>query len=242
LSETSLKEQIRLLSKLQTIDTEIHSLNKEKRSKPDEIKALEAVFVEKKEALSESEKTLLDLQKQKKEKEIELGSKEEAAKKLQTQLYQLKTNKEYQAMMQQIGDTKADASVFEDKILELMDGADQAKKDIDRDRQKIQVEEKKFNEDKLKIDERVKEIDGRLAQLDAQRKQASVEINPEILSQYQRILENRDGLAIVMAKKNSCQGCNMFVPPQVINLIKMYDRIITCEVCNRMFYIEEDFS
>ena len=242
MSETSLKEQIRLLSKLQTIDTEIYSLNKEKRSKPEEIKALELAFEEKKKALSESEKTLLDLQKQKKEREIELGSKEEAAKKLQTQLYQLKTNKEYQAMMQQIADTKADASVSEDKILELMDGADQAKKDIDRDRQEIQVEEKKFNEDKSKIEERVREIDARLAQLDAQRKQASVEINPEILSQYQRILENRDGLAIVTAKKNSCQGCNMFVPAQVINLIKMYDRIITCEVCNRMFYIEEDFS
>jgi len=242
LSEINLKEQIRLLSKLQTIDTEIHSLNKEKRSKPDEIKVLEAAFQEKKKALSESEKTLLDLQKQKKEREIELGSKEEAAKKLQTQLYQLKTNKEYQAMLQQIADTKADASVTEDQILALMDEADQAKKDIDRDRQKIQVEEKKFNEDKLKIDERVKEIDSRLAQLDAQRKQASVEINPKILSQYQRILENRDGLAIVTAKKNSCQGCNMFVPAQVINLIKMYDRIITCEVCNRMFYIEEDFS
>jgi len=34
----------------------------------------------------------------------------------------------------------------------------------------------------------------------------------------------------------------MFVPPQVINLIKMYERIITCEVCNRMLYIEEEAS
>jgi len=240
--ETSLKVQIHLLSKLQTVDTEIHFLRKEKQAKPEEIKALEAAFEEKKMALSENEKTLLDLQKQKKEREIELASKEEAGKKLQTQLYQLKTNKEYQAMLQQIADTKADASVSEDKILELMDTTDKAKKDIENDKQKIQVEEKKFNEDKKKVDDRVKEIDDRLAQLEAQRKQASVEITPKILSQYQRILENRDGLAIVTVKKNSCQGCNMFVPAQVINLIKMYERIITCEVCNRILFIEEDFS
>ena len=78
-----------------------------------------------------------------------------------------------------------------------------------------------------------------MSQLDAQRKQALVAIEPKILSQYERILASRDGLAIVTVKGNSCGGCNMFVPPQVINLIKMYERIITCETCNRMLYINE---
>ena len=32
----------------------------------------------------------------------------------------------------------------------------------------------------------------------------------------------------------------MFVPPQVINLIRMYECIITCEVCNRILYIENE--
>jgi len=65
-------------------------------------------------------------------------------------------------------------------------------------------------------------------------------IDRKILTQYERILNNRDGLAIVSVKGNSCQGCNMFVPAQVINLIKMYERIITCEVCNRMLYIKDE--
>jgi hypothetical protein len=73
-----------------------------------------------------------------------------------------------------------------------------------------------------------------------QRKQAVPEIDPKILSQYERILFNRDGLAIVSVKDNSCAGCNMFVPPQVINLIKMYERIVTCEICNRILYINEE--
>ena len=235
-----LRAQINSLVKLQGIDSEIYTLRSEKESKPQEIRTLEVSFEEKKQSLAKLEKTFLDLQKQRKDIELELASKEESIKKLQSQLYQLKTNKEYQAMLQQIADAKADASVAEDKILGLLDQADKIKNDIDSEKQRLHQEEKIVNEQKKKIEERIKEIDDRLAQLEAQRKQIMPEIDPKILTQYERILLNRDSLAIVSVRNNSCQGCNMFVPPQVINLIKMYERIITCEVCNRMLYIEDE--
>lgn len=233
-----LRSQIENLVKLQGVDSEIYALQREKDSKPQEVKALELSFEEKKQHLSSLEKNLLDLQKQRKEKELELASKEEGAKKLQTQLYSLKTNKEYQAMLQQIQDAKTDASVIEDKILELFDQADKVKNDTEREKERLKEEEKVFNAQKNNIEDRVREIDDRLSQLQAQRKQIIPQIEAKILGQYERILLNRDGLAIVSVKDNSCGGCNMFVPPQVINLIKMYERIITCEICNRMLYIE----
>ena len=235
-----LKSQIINLVKLQTIDSEIYALMQEKEAKPQEIKALDAAFEQKKQHLADLEKKLLDLHKQRKDKELELGSKEEAAKKLQTQLYSLKTNKEYQAMLQQIQDAKADASLVEDKILELFEQADKVKTETDNEKQKIKEEEAVFSSQKKNIEDRIKEIDERLGQLEAQRKQAIPEIDQKIFAQYERILLNREGLAIVSVKDNSCGGCNMFVPPQVINLIKMYDRIITCEICNRILYIKDE--
>jgi uncharacterized protein len=240
MEEINLKQQLGSLINLQQIDSEIYRLQKEKQAKPEEIKLIEAAFEDKKQSMAAMEKASLDLQKQKKDKEMELGSKEEAAKKLQGQLFQLKTNKEYQAMLQQIADTKADASVIEEKILMIMEQMDKLKVDVDTEKQKLKEEEKVFNEQKNKIQAKLKEIEDRLAVLDGQRKQAAPGIDPKIFSQYERILANRDGLAIVLAKNNSCQGCNMFVPPQVINLIKMYEHIITCETCNRMLYIDDE--
>ena len=237
-----LKSQINSLVQLQTIDSEIYALRYEKESKPEEIKTLEAAFEEKKQHLADLEKSSLDLQKQRKEKELELASQEESIKKLQIQLYQLKTNKEYQAMLKQIDGTKADASVIEDKILELLEQTDKTKNNINQEKQMLQEEEKLFNEQKRNIENRIKEIDDRLAQLEAQRKQVIPNIDPKIVAQYERILVNRDGLGIVAVENNSCKGCNMYVPPQVINLIKMYERLVTCEVCNRILYIEEDES
>ena len=238
--KVDLKSQINNLVGLQIIDSEIYGLKAEKEAKPEEIKNLEASFEAKKQHLAELEKNLLDLQKQRKDEELELASKEEAGKKLQTQLYSLKTNKEYQAMLQQIQDSKADASVIEDKVLVLFEQADKVKTETEREKQRLTQEEKLFLEQKKKIEDRLKEIDDRLSQLDAQRKQIMPDIEPKILAQYERILSNRDGLAIVDVKDNTCQGCNMFVPPQVINLMKMYERIITCEVCNRILCIKDE--
>ena len=235
----NLKNELASLVKLQAIDTEIYLLRAQKAVKPEEIKNLESAFELKKSHLAELEKDSLDIQKQRKDAELELASKEEATKKLQSQLFSLKTNKEYQTMLQQIQDSKADASVIEDKILGLFDKVDQKKSEAEKEKLKIKDEEKIFLAEKKKVEDSIKLIDDRLAQLEANRKQVIPEIDPKILAQYDRILNSRDGLAIVTVKGNSCGGCNMFVPPQVINLIKMYERIITCEICNRMMYIDE---
>jgi predicted nucleic acid-binding Zn-ribbon protein len=226
--------------KLQELDSQIYKLNEEIESKPKEIEALQEAFEEKKKRLSLLEKAYLDAQKEKKEKELEFAAKEENTKKLQSQLYQLKTNKEYNIMLQQINDTKADASLAEDKIIEAMEKIDKTKTSLDYEKGKIGEEEKIFLAEKKKVEDLIKEMDGSIAQFLAQRNQTIPDIDNKILSQYERILHNRDGLAICAVKNNTCAGCNMFVPAQVINLIQMYDKMVTCEVCNRILVIPNE--
>ncbi len=235
-----LKSQILSLIAMQKLDSEIFSLKAEKLAMPEHLKALEAAFEEKKQGLAALEKKLLDFQKTRKDKELELASKEEGIKKLQTQLYSLKTNKEYQTMLQQIADAKADGSVIEDKILQCFEDAEKVSKEIDNEKLRLKEEEKVTVQQKKEISDRSKIIDDRLSQLEAERIQLVPQVDAKIFSQYERILLNREGLAIVPVEDDSCSGCNMAVPPQVINLIKMYDRLVTCEVCNRILCIEEN--
>jgi hypothetical protein len=235
-----LKTQLKNLIELQKIDTCIYGLKREKEVKPEELKVIQEAFEQQKLSLAALEKKSLDLQKQKKDHELEVASKEESVKKLQGQLYSLKTNKEYHAMLQQIEDAKADASMIEDKIIGVMVGLDQVRDEIENEKRRLQEEEKNVNERKKSVESRLKEIDEIIAKSHAQRKALEPTITPNILAQYERILNSRDGLAIVHVKDNSCAGCNMFVPPQVINLIRMYDRIVTCEVCNRILFIEDE--
>jgi uncharacterized protein len=235
-----LKAQLENLLQLQAIDSQIYELNDKKRTKPAEVEKLRVAFEDKKKNLALLDKAYLDAQKEKKDRELELGAKEESTKKLQGQLYQLKTNKEYNTMLQQIQDSKADASLAEDKILEAMDKIDRTRIAVDVEKNKLADEEKIFNEQKNKVDRELKEIEDKLAQLESQRKQLLPGIDKAIMHQYDRILGSRDGLAICAVRDNTCKGCHMSVPPQVINLISMYEHIITCEVCNRILYIPHD--
>lgn len=234
-----LKKQLAGLIKLQELDSEIYALGNEKAAKPQEIGALSASFEAKKQGLAELEKNSLEIQKKRKEKELELAANAEAVKKLQGQLYSLKTNKEFQAMQQQIADSKADGSVIEEEILICLEESDEIKLRIEEENLRIKNEEKIFSEQKKKVETRLKEIADRLSQLDAQRKQVIPDINPKMLREYERILQSREGLAIVTVKHNSCGGCHMLLPPQVINLIKMYEEVITCQMCNRILHINE---
>lgn len=235
----TLKEQLVSLVELQKLDSQIYALRREKAAYPEALKAAEAAFEEKKQGLAALEKHSLGLQAKKKEHELELASKEESTKKLQVQLYTLKTNKEYQAMLQQIADSKADTSVIEDKILAIMEQSDQSKADAEKEKVRLKDEEKVFLDEKKQGEQRLREIEERLTQLEAMRNQLSPAIEPKIRAAYERILANRDGLAIVNVRNNSCGGCNMFVPAQVINLIRMYEHTVTCESCNRILYIDE---
>ncbi|MCX7927967.1 MAG: C4-type zinc ribbon domain-containing protein [Candidatus Omnitrophica bacterium] len=240
MSSTNLKIQLEKLIELQALDGEIYKLNDEKNAIPQQIDNLIKEFEEKKKQLAAIEKEYLNVQKEKKDAELELASKEESIKKLQTQLYSLKTNKEYNAMLVQIQDAKADASLIEDKILESMEKIEQVKSRIDAEKKHLEEEEKKLNAQKQVLIARQKEIEANISLLQSKRNQITPYLEKSILSQYERILRSREGLAIVSVKNNSCSGCNMFVPAQMINLIKMYERLVTCEVCNRILFVTDE--
>ncbi|MCG8429937.1 MAG: C4-type zinc ribbon domain-containing protein [Candidatus Omnitrophica bacterium] len=239
MTEATLKSQLEELVKLQKIDKAIHDLTLEKEANPLKIKELEAAFEQKKAAVAAAEKQLQDVQKLKKEKELELAAQEENAKKLQAQLYSLKTNKEYQAMLQQIQDAKADASVIEDKILELFDSLEKAQQKVEEEKGKLRQEEAVFEADKKKLNDRVKEIEEAIAGHQTSRREILPNVDKKILAEYERIMKSRDGIGMVPVRSEACTGCFMRVNPQTINLIKMYESLVTCEVCNRILYVEE---
>ena len=236
---TDLKTQLQHLLELQQIDIQIYGLRGIKEEKPAKIAELEAAFEVKRGILSGLEKAVLDLQKQKKDKEGELAAKEESILKLQGQLYQLKTNKEYHTMQQQIAGGKADKSVIEDKILEVMESMDASRAEMEKAKVLLAEEERVFADQKRAVQAEIKEIDDKLVCLETQRKQITPLLRQEVLGQYDRILNIRGGLALVPVQGTSCGGCHMFVPPQTINMISMYDNLVTCEMCNRILYLDE---
>ena len=238
----SIKTQLQKLTQLQALDTKIFVFERERKEKPEELAKLEEQFASKKQQAEEIKKDIDNLLVKRKDKELGLSTKEEAIKKFQNQLYSLKSNKEYSAMLKEIEGVKADKSVIEDELLEIFDMVDIKKDQLSKEQERLKLEEQKLAGDKKRINDAIKEIESQLEVLINKRKQLTVEIDPKALAEYERVLSNRSGLAIVCVKNDTCQGCFMNVRAQVINEIKMYDRIIFCQMCSRILYLEEELG
>jgi len=64
-------------------------------------------------------------------------------------------------------------------------------------------------------------------------------IQPQIHSQYQKLLGTKAGVAMAEARGESCSGCYMSIPPQVFVNVKKNESIITCPNCSRILYFKE---
>jgi len=238
--QVNIQSEIKKLVKLQELDAQLYSLNREKNEKPKILETLQKELEQKKQILKEYEDKNKALLLKRKDKEGQLAMKEENIKNLQSKLYTLKTNKEYSAMLTEINGVKMDKSLLEEEILKLLDEQDILKKELDQKQSSLKEEERKFETEKQNILNRIKEIEDMIKDLEAKRAVAEKEIDEKIAAKYNKILKGKDGLALVQVKHNSCQGCFMNVPPQVINEIKMNDKLIFCEMCARILYIEDD--
>ena len=242
MEKANFKEEIKKLIGLQSVDSQLYKLNKEKQEQPKVLENLLQEFENKKNALKEEEEKSKAIQLKRKNKELDLSSQEEQIKKLQSQLFTLKTNKEYTVMLNEINSKKMNQSLLEEDILKIMEEQDQIKKEIEGQKNKIAKEENLYNQEKQKIQNHLKELETQITMLESKRQLMAKEINTKIISKYERILQGRDGLAIVDVDQNdfSCKGCYMKATPQVINEIKMNKNLVFCEVCSRILYIKED--
>jgi predicted nucleic acid-binding Zn-ribbon protein len=229
-------DQIKILAQLQSIDAQAHDLKKALAEQPAVKKRIEGEFEKKKASYKLAEEVLKTAQLRQKEKEIGLQSLEDKIQKMQSQLYQLKSNKEYQAMEMEIKGGRADKSVLEEEILKLFDAVDDAKKKLAKEKEALAAEEKKFKDEIAVVDKEIADLQQKISVAEENRKQYLPNIDPKILGQYERLLKNRDGLALVPVKGGSCSGCNMELPPQMVNEVHANDKLIYCESCARILY------
>ena len=235
----NLEEQVKLLVELQGLDTQIFKHERDLEDMPENLRKLDEAFKTKMTLLKALEDNLKTLQMKRKEREGDLETKEGSIKKLQTQLYQLKTNKEYTTMQGEIARIKADNSLIEEEIIKIFDQIDSENQKIAKEKEFLKGEEAKLNEEKKRVEGETGRIKFEVDTLKNQRAALVEKVDKSILAKYERILKSKDGLAVVSVAGGSCQGCFRILPPQVIHEINMKKDLIFCGNCARILYIEE---
>ncbi len=105
-----------------------------------------------------------------------------------------------------------------------------------REKELLVGEEKKCREVVEALKKNALELEMRLKELGEKRKAYTPSVDAKLLSQYERILKSREGLALVPVMNGSCGGCHLELPPQAVNEIQMQEKVIICESCARILY------
>ena len=232
----SIQEILDLLKQAQDLDREIYRMLREIDSIPDSIQELTETFELEKSNLAQLENQLKEVQLRQKKKEGELGEKETLIRKYNSQLTQVKTNKEYAALQQEIVSLKADGSILEDEILSILEDCEQAQKEVRQERERlIQVESECQNKKKALTD-KSESLKKNLTSLKEKRAEIIKQVPPEARELYDKIIQKKEGLALVGVVGEACGACRIELRPQTLNEVRLKEALIVCDNCSRILY------
>lgn len=225
---------IALLHKVSAADHRLYELFEQEEKIPKDLQALEEALKAEEKATDEERLGLEKAQGDRKALEIEVEAANDKIKKYQAQLFQVKTNKEYSALLAEIEAHKVKNSQTEDKILALME-------EIDLRNRRLKEEKDKLARIRAQYAQKTSELEVRLAAVKdekSERIQERTALLPElpkdVLSAYERVHKLRKGIGIVPIRDGSCGGCFVNLPPQRVAEVRQGENVISCENCGRI--------
>ena len=227
------------LQELQVLDSRIAGLERKLEAIPVRIQAIRDTSEQARSSVETQRGKLAGVRKdlRGREKDLEQNASEKA--KRDAKLYEVKTNKEYSAVLAEIEGLKVDKGRIEEEILGLMEAQERMTREVAEaeGRFKRQEQESKVQEAAATEEQRALEAD--LAVVRAERDSLARDVPRDLLTQYTRLLRGRGGLAVAVVGSNGiCTGCRLALTPQRFNELRQSSQILTCEGCGRILFYQ----
>jgi uncharacterized protein len=231
-----MNEQLERLICLQQIDAKIRLINRIIGEFPRKLAEAELPFRELQKTLDSAKQMLDTFEKKKRDKERALDDTGEKIAKLKARTSEIKTNKEYQALLKEIESVEKERSVVEDQILVIMEELEAASKRIKAEEQRVKTDGQKIEALKKTFEGERTASEKELSIAQEARKKIADTVDRDIYSDYVILIEACGGIAVVEARNEICQGCNMNIPPQLFVELKKDGDILNCPQCRRIIY------
>jgi uncharacterized protein len=225
-----------LLIELQRLDSELREASLVLEGIPrlvqdvdKRIQATTKLVADAKDKMAQNQKKRRDLENDVKDMKGQIG-------KYKRQLNEVKTNKEYTALLHEIEETQRKVDAIEEAIIAEMLAADDVEEEIKAALHKQNAEEDVLKREKIVLDEKFKETEVRFAALTKEREALLPRIPRDQLRLYETISQKRGGAALSPVTGDFCAMCHMRVRPQMLNEIRDRTKVILCEACGRILY------
>ena len=172
-------------------------------------------------------------------KEVDISQLDGKVGSLKDQLFLVTNNKQYDALMKEIDHLKEKKSVSENETIELLDEKEKLTKDVESMESELTGLSEDLSERRQKLEAAISESADEKTILEKEKQARKDKIDTNIISVYDRVMDARDGLAVVPIVGSGCGGCGAHIPPQTLTEVRAKTGIHRCDICGRFLYNEE---
>ena len=227
-------DEIAALAELKDVDIKVVNLTRVINLVPEQVAELDRKLVLLREDYAKKRAQLEEFKVKRRTKERGIEDFSERIRKFEFKQFEVKTNKEYQALLHEIALQKEKRSHVEGEIIELMELEENAAKELKESEEKISTEETLAVDEKRRLEQELEDAKGKIEVIMEQREYLLGKLSAPIRSRYERVVGGKGGMAVAAVKNRACGACFTNLPPQTINEIRKGLKVIGCETCGRM--------
>ena len=225
------------LVRLQQLDSTIEEARQRVTVHPQRLADADARLAEAIEDVDTASHRLKANQEARRELEKEAAVFQGRVSKFKTQLSEVKTNREYQAMQHETETAQLDLGAVEEKVLEQMLDADVIAADVAEANAALATRQKKVAAEKTTLEQELVSVEAALAEASQARTSLLSETEPRLIALFEQVARVRKGVALCSATHDGlCSVCHVRLRPQVFQLVRQNDGIVQCDHCNRILY------
>jgi predicted nucleic acid-binding Zn-ribbon protein len=227
------------LLQLDVIDRELGQLRSRIDALPRRLAEIEAKLAGANAEVEKARQAIKDIETARRKQESDIQSLQQKISKYREQMLTVKTNQEYKALGNQIEFSEQEIRLIEDRILDGMFDLETREKQLKAAEAERKTQQAIIEKEKAEAREVTAQHEKRLAELSPGREALRKGVTPETLRHYDRVLKTR-GSAIAEVRDQCCQACHVIVRPQAYNDILLSEKVLTCDSCGRILYINPD--
>lgn len=222
------------------IDANLNELEESKGDLPRIVRQLREDVA----ALEESIKQKRDLITQnveaRNQSDEDLAEFKEKLERYKSQQYQVRNNKEYDAITKEIEFAQESIASLEGRFQNYEAVMSAAKLDIDALTLKLNEKTEELAEKEVDLAKVSEATDEEEMRFRTAREKVTSQISREDLNQYERIRSARGIVSVAVIWKNRCcSGCKNQIPPQHLIEIRKNDELYMCQHCGRMIVSDQ---
>ena len=225
------------LVRLHQVESELKRIEAELASIPRLRQEIDDRLARDRSHLDAAKAALEGSQKARKQNEASVQDLETKRSKYKGQLMEVKTNKEYTAVLHEIEGVERDIKAREDVILEEMEKAETLAQDVRREEADFKAVEADAKTEKANLDARAATLGAEAQRLGTERDGVAGSVPEESLALYARIAKQR-GTGVAEARDGMCQACHVRMRVQIWVEVKKNEQLFQCESCSRLLFYE----